>query len=1018
MNEITIRQWYDTFKSGEELVEVRIVDNAYKRTYSGYFTDVNTLLNEIRKYDNCNIYFTLNAINPACYDREQHDRIVTKPKSTTSDNDIVGRDWILIDIDTKKPSDTNSTDEEKEMAKEVVNNVFKFLRDEGFEKPVVCDSGNGFHLLYKIAMKNSNENTTICKEFLQVLDMLFSNPNVEIDCTTHNASRVCKLYGTFSRKGSNTKKRPQRESKILRIPDEIKITPNEYFAKVAAMLPKPEQPSKSNYYSNEKFDLEAFLNKHHIAVRNIVRTSSFTKYILDECPFNSSHRAPDSAIFEMSNGGLGFKCLHSSCSQYTWKDFRLKFEPDAYDHKEYQRHEHKMQYYSSQKKEPFVPKKEDSAKGKKWLAMTDVQYVDMSKLVAIPTGYKELDKKIIGLLMGDVTVLSGLSGCVDCDTEYFNGTEWKKISDYSYGDKVLQYNKDGSAELVYPTDYIKKQCDYLSLIKSKYGVNQCVSDEHRIVYQTSKKNLAIKTFAELKEQHAGSKHGFIGKFYTTFNYSGKGIPLSEFEIRLMCAIICDGHFCNLYKDKSTCRINLKKERKKQRLEWILGKLNMPIDKHQWNPKDLGYNSYLVKAPRIEKEFSNFWYDCNKEQMAIICDEILNWDGYITPKRKNFSSISKKTIDFIQFCFACCGYRSTISIDDRLGQKHYKNICYSLTITKRNMVSIFASNNPKKEFPIYKTKDGYKYCFSVPSGMLVLRREGRINITGNSGKSSWIDCVVLNAVQRGYKVGIWSGELQDFRFQSWIDQIAAGKNYVCKKEGYENYYYAPKNISNQINKWLEGKLFLYNNNYGSKWQQLFADIKTLVENEGTQLVVLDNLMALQIDSYDGDKYTQQTRFINDLKEYAKAKNIHVILVCHPRKEGGFLRKESISGTADLTNLADSVIIIHRIGKDFEQRAGEFFGKDKVLPYLKYNSAIEVCKNRSMGVIDLLVGMYYEVESRRLKNEISENIVYGWQEQPAQLTFEPTPESDVSDLQDIYDNMSNQLPFGSELQELPF
>jgi KaiC/GvpD/RAD55 family RecA-like ATPase len=698
MNEITIRQWYDTFKSGEELVEVRIVDNAYKRTYSGYFTDVNTLLNEIRKYDNCNIYFTLNAINPACYDREQHDSIVTKPKSTTSDNDIVGRDWILIDIDTKKPSDTNSTDEEKEMAKEVVNNVFKFLRDEGFEKPVVCDSGNGFHLLYKIAMKNSNENTTICKEFLQVLDMLFSNPNVEIDCTTHNASRVCKLYGTFSRKGSNTKKRPQRESKILRIPDEIKITPNEYFAKVAAMLPKPEQPSKSNYYSNEKFDLEAFLNKHHIAVRNIVRTSSFTKYILDECPFNSSHRAPDSAIFEMSNGGLGFKCLHSSCSQYTWKDFRLKFEPDAYDHKEYQRHEHKMQYYSQQKKEPFVPKKEDSAKGKKWLAMTDVQYVDMSKMASIPTGYKELDKKIIGLLLGDVTVLSGGSG--------------------------------------------------------------------------------------------------------------------------------------------------------------------------------------------------------------------------------------------------------------------------------------------------------------------------------AGKSSWIDCVALNAIQRGYKVGIWSGELQDFRFQSWINQIAAGKNYVCKREGFENYYYAPKNISNQISNWLEGKLFLYNNNYGSKWQQLFADVKELVDKEGVQLIVLDNLMALQIDNYEGDKYTQQTKFINDLKEYAKAKNVHVLLVCHPRKEGIFLRKESISGTADLTNLADSVFIIHRIGKDFEQRAGEFFGKDKVIPYLKYNSVIEVCKNRSMGVIDLLVGMYFEVESRRLKNEISENIVYGWQEQPAQLTFEPTPESDVSDLQDIYDNMSNQLPFGNELQELPF
>lgn len=28
---------------------------------------------------------------------------------------------------------------------------------------------------------------------------------------------------------------------------------------------------------------------------------------------------------------------------------------------------------------------------------------------------------------------------------------------------------------------------------------------------------------------------------------------------------------------------------------------------------------------------------------------------------------------------------------------------------------------------YKTKDGYKYCFTVPSGMLVLRRDNHIFI---------------------------------------------------------------------------------------------------------------------------------------------------------------------------------------------------------------------------------------------------------------------------------------------------
>lgn len=47
-------------------------------------------------------------------------------------------------------------------------------------------------------------------------------------------------------------------------------------------------------------------------------------------------------------------------------------------------------------------------------------------------------------------------GCVDADTEYFNGTEWKKISTYKRGsqEKVLQYNLNGTAELVIPDNYI------------------------------------------------------------------------------------------------------------------------------------------------------------------------------------------------------------------------------------------------------------------------------------------------------------------------------------------------------------------------------------------------------------------------------------------------------------------------------------------------------------------------------------------------------------------------------------
>jgi hypothetical protein len=190
--------------------------------------------------------------------------------------------------------------------------------------------------------------------------------------------------------------------------------------------------------------------------------------------------------------------------------------------------------------------------------------------------------------------------------------------------------------------------------------------------------------------------------------------------------------------------------------------------------------------------------------------------------------------------------------------------------------------------------------------------------------------------------------------------------------------------------------------------LFNDIKEIVYKESVQLVIIDNLAALSIDSYDSGTYANQTKFILDLKDYAKQKNIHVVLVAHPRKQNDFLRKESISGTADLTNIADNVFIIHRVGQDFAKRAGEFLGESKAQQYMNFSNVLEVAKNRQMGVVDHLVGMYYEMESRRLKNSIAEHIIYGWQEEPTQVHIEYN-ESSESEPIEPFDAFEGEAPF---------
>lgn len=83
-----------------------------------------------------------------------------------------------------------------------------------------------------------------------------------------------------------------------------------------------------------------------------------------------------------------------------------------------------------------------------------------------------------------LSIVKGYSGCVDADTEYFNGTEWKKISEYTEGEEVLQWNNKikeyyNRFELVNPLQYIKKSCYTMYYIKP---LGQMLSEEHRIIY--------------------------------------------------------------------------------------------------------------------------------------------------------------------------------------------------------------------------------------------------------------------------------------------------------------------------------------------------------------------------------------------------------------------------------------------------------------------------------------------------------------------------------------------------------
>lgn len=386
----------------------------------------------------------------------------------------------------------------------------------------------------------------------------------------------------------------------------------------------------------------------------------------------------------------------------------------------------------------------------------------------LETAYRFLENPTSWVYMG------GQVGCVDKDTEYFDGYGWRKISEYDLG-RVLQYNPlTKKATLVFPHNYIAEPAGKMYYLRNKTGsINQVLSDDHNFAYITSKGHMRKKTFKEVMEMHNKNTQGFYGRIETAFSFEGPGVALTENEIRIMCAVIADGYF---RKNVRFCDIQVKKTRKIERMRFLLSGIE-----HKEYQRKGGYVCFRFHAPRKEKEFTDYWYNCNKQQLKIITDEIFFWDGHVdNVGRKSFCTTSKRSADFIQFAISATGHRSTIYVDDRK-----ETVAYVVNKVKNSSTVSLASTGGKNKTDIenYTPIDGMQYCFTVPTGYLILRRENRIFITGNCGKSHVCTGIVRELLRRGIPA----------RYMLWRDEAVKLKACVNDTEEYMALIEPLKNI---------------------------------------------------------------------------------------------------------------------------------------------------------------------------------------------------------------------------------
>src|SRR5262249_43437765 len=96
------------------------------------------------------VYFTLNPIRRELLARRANRIDWAEEGELAKDKDVLARRWLLVDVDPVRDTHVSSTAEEKQRAYETVLAVRDHLRGLAWPDPVAADSGNGFHLLYRV----------------------------------------------------------------------------------------------------------------------------------------------------------------------------------------------------------------------------------------------------------------------------------------------------------------------------------------------------------------------------------------------------------------------------------------------------------------------------------------------------------------------------------------------------------------------------------------------------------------------------------------------------------------------------------------------------------------------------------------------------------------------------------------------------------------------------------------------------------------------------------------------------
>lgn len=470
---------------------------------------------------------------------------------------------------------------------------------------------------------------------------------------------------------------------------------------------------------------------------------------------------------------------------------------------------------------------------------TDVR--EIQKSVDRSAGLKwrlpSLQNALGGLMQGDFGFVFARPESFTRDTEVLTPAGWKRVDSVTMEDEIAQVSEYRLVTFTKPLSIDTHEQEEVIHIHDELGrVDLVVTKGHGMVIE--KRGKLTKVRADEVMYYQGVKHHTAG-------YGVGNAALSCYD-RLAIAYQADGSK-RQYKGRLT--FSLIKERKVQRLKDILGQCGY---EYSVNQHKTGHWYFYVKVNdgrSYHKDFS--WVDIksvNPIYASEFIDELSYWDATRrTNSRFKFDTTSPEVADVVQAICSLGGFNCKLSVfhDDR--KDTYKDI-YSLSI-RTTYQPVDGQCIEKEVIPFTDTT----YCFQVPTGALLVRRNGAVAVCGNTGKTTFLASQVTYFAAQSTAPVIWANnEERGEKVQSRLIQSA------LQMDRDRFLSLDADLISTEYQKRTKGNL-----NLGDYARLHRSDIERICEEMHPAILVID-----QIDKVKGFKADKRETMLGELYQWTR------------------------------------------------------------------------------------------------------------------------------------------------------